>query len=131
MRKIVIMLMLVAVIISNDLHAEPLAYNDKIFDITIGEAKKYSNDGNPMDMLIKYREEKGSDVFSNYNPILIGPGENEGIDLYIGDVNYNINEELQEGIDTIIEKYRTDDYKSNILSQIAIFIVFLIVSIII
>ena len=122
--------MLVVVIFSNDLHAEPLAYNDKIFDTTIGEAKKYSNDGNPMDMLIKYREEKGSDVFSNYNPILIEPGENEGIDLYIGDANYDINEEMQEGINKIIEKYRANDYDSNILSYIIMFVVFLVVSII-
>ena len=120
--------MLVAVIISNDLHAEPLAYNDKIFDITIGEAKKYSNDGNPMDMLIKYREEKGSDVFRNYKPILIGLGKHEGIDFYIGEANYDINDEIKKGINEIKNKYNNHSRKFNFVNIILIFLIIIIIS---
>ena len=123
MRKIVIMLVLLMLTFCSDTYAEPLAYNDKIFDMTIGEAKKYSNDSNPMDMLIDYRSKYGKDIFSNYNPILTELGENEGVDLYVGDANYDINEEVQEGIDTIMERYKTND--NNLLSYSIILIIFL------
>lgn len=130
MRKVIIILISLVVAFSNCLYAESLAYNDKVFDMTIGEAKKYSSDGNPMDILIDYRNKYGENIFSNYDPILTEIGENEGIDLYVGDANYDINEEIEEGINVIKEKYDTDNYNSNVFNYIAMFIVILVLMIV-
>lgn len=106
MRKLVILLITFIVLFVSCVYSTPLPYNDKIFDMTIGEAKKLSPNNNPLDILIEYKEKYGEDVFDNYYYIPIEPGEYEGIDLYVGDANYDINEEIKNGIDTIIKNMK-------------------------